>query len=77
MYFDGSLTLNGAESGMVVLSPRGDRLQYALQLHFKATNNVTVYEALLNGLRIAINLGVRPRRLRAGGKPGHEGVQLL
>ena len=41
MYFDGSLTLNRARSGVVPVSPKGDRLQYTLRLHFKATNNVT------------------------------------
>jgi hypothetical protein len=30
-----------------------------LRLHFSASNNVVEYEALVNGLRIAIELGVR------------------
>jgi ribonuclease HI len=29
-----------------------------LRLHFSASNNVAEYEALVNGLRIAIELGV-------------------
>jgi ribonuclease HI len=36
--------------------PLGD---YQLRLHFPASNNVAEYEALVNGLRIAIELGVR------------------
>jgi hypothetical protein len=36
-----------------------------LRLHFPASNNVAEYEALVNGLRIAIELGVR--RLNAHG----------
>jgi ribonuclease HI len=36
-----------------------------LRLHFPASNNVAEYEALVNGLRIAIELGVR--RLDARG----------
>ena len=44
---------------MVLVSPTGDHLQYTLQLHFKATNNVAEYESLVNGLRIASDLGVR------------------
>jgi ribonuclease HI len=32
---------------------------YVLRLHFPASNNVAEYEALVNGLRIAIELGVR------------------
>jgi ribonuclease HI len=30
-----------------------------LRLHFPASNNVAEYEALINGLRIAIELGVQ------------------
>jgi ribonuclease HI len=29
-----------------------------IQLHFTASNNIAEYEALVNGLRIAIELGV-------------------
>jgi ribonuclease HI len=43
----------------------GKHLRYVLRLHFSASNNVAEYEALVNGLRIAIELGVR--RLDARG----------
>jgi ribonuclease HI len=46
-------------------SGRGKHLRYVLRLHFPASNNVAEYEALVNGLRIAIELGVR--RLDARG----------
>jgi ribonuclease HI len=58
MYFDGSLTLEGAGAGVLLMSPSGDKLRYALQLHFWATNNVTEYEALLHGIRAVVELGV-------------------
>jgi ribonuclease HI len=45
--------------------PLGKHLRYVLRLHFSASNNVVEYEALVNGLRIAIELGVR--RLDARG----------
>ena len=32
-------------------------LRYAICLHFSASNNVMEYEALINGLRITIELG--------------------
>ena len=32
---------------------------YVIQIHFVASNNVAEYEALVNGLRITIELGVR------------------
>jgi len=51
---------NGArlEAGEVLISPDGSRLRYAICLHFSASNNTTECEALINGLRIAIELGV-------------------
>jgi ribonuclease HI len=33
-------------------------MRYIIRLHFPASNNVTEYEALVVGLRIAIELGV-------------------
>jgi ribonuclease HI len=55
----------GAGAGLLFISPLGKHLRYMLRLHFPASNNVAEYEALLNGLRIAIELGVR--RLDARG----------
>jgi transposase InsO family protein len=34
-------------------------VRYVIRLHFPASNNVAEYEALVNGLRIAVELGVR------------------
>jgi ribonuclease HI len=59
MYFDGSLMKTGAGAGLLFISPLGKHLRYMLRLHFPASNNVAEYEALVNGLRIAIELGVR------------------
>jgi ribonuclease HI len=65
MYFDGSLMKMGAGAGLLFISPLGKHLHYVLRLHFPASNNVAEYEALVNGLRIAVELGVR--RLDARG----------
>jgi ribonuclease HI len=65
MYFDGSLMKIGAGAGLLFISPLGKHLRYVLRLHFSASNNVAEYEALVNRLRIAIELGVR--RLDAHG----------
>jgi ribonuclease HI len=59
MFFDGSLMKTGAGVGLLFISPLGKHLCYVLRLHFPASNNVAEYEALVNGLRIAIELGVR------------------
>jgi ribonuclease HI len=58
MYFNGSLMKTGAGAGLLFISPLGKHVRYVLRLHFPASNNVAEYEALVNGLRIAIELGV-------------------
>jgi ribonuclease HI len=65
MYFDGSLMKTGAGAGLLFISPLGKHLRYVLRLRFPASNNVAEYEALVNGLHVAIELGVR--RLDARG----------
>jgi ribonuclease HI len=65
MYFDGSLMKTGAGTGLLFISPIGEHACYVIRLHFPASNNVVEYEALVNGLCIAVELGVR--RLDARG----------
>jgi ribonuclease HI len=43
----------------VLILPEGDALKYAIQLEFPATNNITEYEGLVNGLRLAKGLGIQ------------------
>ena len=57
MYFDGSVMALGSGAGVVLISPDGSRLHYAICLHFSASNNAIEYEALINELRITIELG--------------------
>jgi ribonuclease HI len=59
MYFDGSLMKTGAGAGLLFVSPLGKHLRYVIRLHFPASNNMAEYEALVNGLRITIELEVR------------------
>ena len=59
MYFDGSLMKKGARVRLVFVSPLGVRMRYAIHIHFPVSNNVAEYKALINGLRIAIELGIR------------------
>jgi ribonuclease HI len=56
----------GAGAGLLFISPLGKHLRYVLRLHFPASNNVAEYEALVNGLRIAIELGDRRLDARGG-----------
>ena len=57
MYFDGSIMAPASGGRVVLISPDGSRLRYAIRLHFSASNNAMEYEALINGLHIAIELG--------------------
>jgi len=59
MYFDGSLMKTGARAGLLFISPLGIHMRYVIRIHFTASNNVAKYEALVNGLKITIELGVR------------------
>ena len=57
MYFDESVMAPSSGAGVVLISPDGSRLRYAIRLHFSASNNIAEYEALINRLGIAIELG--------------------
>ena len=55
MFFDGSLNINGADTGILFVSPNKDKLRYI----FPVSNNVAEYEACLHGIRLAVELGVK------------------
>jgi hypothetical protein len=59
MNFDGSKMLGGLGAGVVFTSPKGDKLHYVLQIHFRASNNVAEYEALVHGLKLAKEIGIQ------------------
>jgi ribonuclease HI len=59
MYFDGSLNLEGASAGVLLISPTDEQLKYVLQIFWKVSNNEAEYEALLHGLRLAASLGIK------------------
>jgi ribonuclease HI len=49
----------GAGVGLVFVSHLGVHMRYMVRIHFPASNNVTEYEALINGLHITVELGIR------------------
>ena len=62
MFYDGAKCKNSAGSGVVLISPEGDAMRYAIQIDFTdptPTNNIAEYEGMLTGLRIAISLGIQ------------------
>ncbi|KAK0583481.1 hypothetical protein LWI29_037424 [Acer saccharum] len=54
---DRSSNTHGSGAGVVVSTPEGDSVEYALRFDFKATNNQAEYEALIAGLKVCTVLG--------------------
>jgi ribonuclease HI len=65
LYFVGSVMKTGSGAGLHFISPLGEHIRYAVRLHFPASNNMAECEALLCGLRIAIETGIK--RLNVSG----------
>ncbi|GJX78575.1 reverse transcriptase domain-containing protein [Tanacetum coccineum] len=57
--FDSSKRDNGSGVGLILTNPEGMEFTYALRFRFGATNNEAEYEALIAGLRIAEQMGVK------------------
>ena len=53
---DGSSTQYVGGVGVILQSPEGDHLKYAIHLQFQTTNNKAEYEALLQGSELAKSL---------------------
>jgi hypothetical protein len=59
MYFDGSLNLEGAGAGVLLISPMVEQHKYVLQIFWKVSNNEAEYKALLHGLHLTASLGIK------------------
>jgi ribonuclease HI len=59
LHFDGSVMKTGAGAGLLFISPLGEHMRYVVRLHFPASNNMAEYKALLCGLRITIETGIK------------------
>ena len=54
LFFDGSYTQNGYGASILFITPQGYSIPKSFRLKFPCTNNIVEYEALLNGMKIAI-----------------------
>nr|GEU51998.1 reverse transcriptase domain-containing protein [Tanacetum cinerariifolium] len=54
-----SSCLDGSSVGLILTSPKGTQFTYALRFQFAASNNEAEYEALIAGLQIAAQMGVK------------------
>ncbi|GJV07426.1 reverse transcriptase domain-containing protein [Tanacetum coccineum] len=59
LFTDGSSCLEGPGAGLILTSPEGEEFTYALRFEFDASNNEVEDEALIAGLRIGEQLGVK------------------
>jgi ribonuclease HI len=59
LYFDGSKSKEGAGVGCIIIDPTGNKTLLACRLEFECTNNVAEYEALLQGLRKALDMRIQ------------------
>nr|GEY65440.1 reverse transcriptase domain-containing protein [Tanacetum cinerariifolium] len=55
----GSSCVDGSGAGLILTNPEGVEFTYALRFQFAASNNEAEYEALIAGLRIATQMGVK------------------
>ncbi|KAL0393435.1 UNVERIFIED_CONTAM: hypothetical protein Slati_4309700 [Sesamum latifolium] len=60
LHVDGSSTAQGSGAGIVITTPQGEDLEFAIKFDFKASNNEVEYEALVIGLRMAHETGAKP-----------------
>ncbi|KAL0355552.1 UNVERIFIED_CONTAM: hypothetical protein Sradi_4002100 [Sesamum radiatum] len=50
---DGSSTIRGSSAGIVITSPQGEDLEFAVKFDFKASNHEAEYETLVEGMKMA------------------------
>jgi hypothetical protein len=58
MYFDGACSREGSGVGIVFISPTKEVIPMSYKLEFDTTNNISEYEALLLGLKVAKDMGI-------------------
>ncbi|XP_074342762.1 uncharacterized protein LOC141680433 [Apium graveolens] len=58
LHVDGAVNNSGSGAGIVLVTPEGHRLMSAIHFKFYVTNNDVEYEALINGLKLALEVGV-------------------
>ncbi|GJX49522.1 reverse transcriptase domain-containing protein [Tanacetum coccineum] len=59
LFTDGSSYIDGSGAGLILTYPEGPEFTYALRFRFDTTNNEAEYKALIAGLRIAEQIGVK------------------
>nr|GEW99275.1 reverse transcriptase domain-containing protein [Tanacetum cinerariifolium] len=68
LFTDGSSCVDGSGAGLILTNPEGVKFTYALRFQFAASNNEAEYEALVAGLRIATQMGVKNIQVNVNSK---------
>ncbi|XP_064950466.1 uncharacterized protein LOC135604741 [Musa acuminata AAA Group] len=63
LHVDGSANAKGAGAGLVLVTPDSRSIERSFRFGFRATNNEAEYEALLVGLRLALEMRVTDIRV--------------
>ena len=63
MRFDGSTTIASNRVGIILSCEDGDTIPLSFKLGFSYSNNAVEYEAYLTRLTVALNIGVKHRRV--------------
>ena len=56
LYIDGASASQESGAGIILIGPNKIQIRYAMKLKYNATNNAAEYEALLNVLKLAIEV---------------------
>ncbi|KAI5342511.1 hypothetical protein L3X38_010386 [Prunus dulcis] len=65
LHDDGSANQQGCGAGLVLTTPDGLKIEYALRFNFRTSNNEAEYEALLAGLRLAKSMNAKQIRIHS------------
>ena len=56
LYINGASGSQGSGAGIILIGLKKIRIRYAVKLKYSATNNAAEYEALITGLKLAIEV---------------------
>ncbi|CAL2247787.1 unnamed protein product [Prunus armeniaca] len=59
LHMDGLANQQGCGAGLVLTTPDGGKVKYALRFNFRTSNNEAEYEALLAGLQLANSMSAK------------------
>ena len=59
VFLDGASNVMGAGARIIIITPKGIRLEHSFRLRFRSSNNEAEYEALLDRLRNVLGMGAR------------------